>query len=91
MVQSKETPLHMAAMKGSSETVQLLLAAKGNADAEDNVSASPCANMMELVLSCVVDSCRTTPPHYTGLLRMETVRHYSCCSLQRAMSMLRTA
>ena len=41
LVQSKETPLHMAAAEyGHSESVQLLLAAKGNANAEDTVSDS---------------------------------------------------
>ena len=37
LVQSKYTPLHMAAY-GHSESVRLLLAAKGNANAEDTVS-----------------------------------------------------
>ena len=40
MVQNKWTPLHKAAWKGHSESVQLLLAAKGNANAENWVSYS---------------------------------------------------
>ena len=40
MVQYKSTPLHMAAMKGHSESVQLLLAAKSNVNAEERVNDS---------------------------------------------------
>ena len=40
MVQDKETPLHMAAGYGNSESVQLLLTAKSNIHAEDRVSDS---------------------------------------------------
>ena len=43
MVQYKENPLHKAAWKGDSESVQLLLTAKGNVNAEENsVSDSLC-------------------------------------------------
>ena len=38
LVQAKCTPLHLAAMNAHSEAVQLLLSAKGNANAEDVVS-----------------------------------------------------
>ena len=41
-MQGKETPLHEAAYNGHSESVQLLLAAKGNVNAEDSVSDSLC-------------------------------------------------
>ena len=40
LVQKKQNPLHMAAMNGDSESVQLLLTAKSNINAEDRVSAS---------------------------------------------------
>ena len=40
LVQLKFTPLHMAAMNGHSESVQLLLTAKSNINAEDRVSDS---------------------------------------------------
>ena len=42
------TPLHCAANKGHDESIRLLLAAKGNANAVDYVSTAPFANMMEL-------------------------------------------
>ena len=40
LVQDKETPLHYAAEYGNSESVQLLLTAKGNIHAENKVSDS---------------------------------------------------
>ena len=40
LMQDKSTPLHKAAAYGHSESVQLLLTAKGNIHAEDWVSAS---------------------------------------------------
>ena len=40
-VQFMETPLHYAAQNGHSESVQLLLTAKGNVNAEDEVCAVP--------------------------------------------------
>ena len=42
MVQDKETLLHKAAWHGDSESVRLLLAAKGNVNAEATVSDSLC-------------------------------------------------
>ena len=39
-MQDEETPLHYAAINGHSESVQLLLTAKGNINAEDTVSDS---------------------------------------------------
>ena len=38
LAQYKWNPLHMAAEHGHSESVQLLLAAQGNANAENSVS-----------------------------------------------------
>ena len=40
LVQRKDTPLHKAAEDGRRESVQLLLTAKGNANAEADVSDS---------------------------------------------------
>ena len=40
LVQGKYTPLHLAAELGHTESVQLLLTAKGNANAENRVSDS---------------------------------------------------
>ena len=40
LVQRKSTPLHHAAKHGHSESVRLLLAAKGNANAENTVNGS---------------------------------------------------
>ena len=40
LVQERYTPLHMAAMNGHSESVQLLLTAKGNINAETKVNDS---------------------------------------------------
>ena len=90
--QNKSTPLHNAAAMGQHEAVQLLLTAKADADAANNVSDSP-RSVMELrrVLSCAVDwGHRTSGPHYTVLLRMDTMRQCSYCSLRRPMLMLRT-
>ena len=39
--QSKYTPLHYAAQNGQHESVQLLLTAKANPNAEDSVSDLP--------------------------------------------------
>ena len=39
--QEKDTPLHKAVIYGKNESVQLLLTAKANPDAADNVSDSP--------------------------------------------------
>jgi hypothetical protein len=94
-VQSKSTPLHMAAWYGNSESGQLLLAAKSNIHAENKVSYSVLqihANMMELCGAelCGVDWCRTNGPRYTRLLGMDTVSQCSYYSLRRAMFMLRT-
>ena len=41
MVQDKSTPLHWAAYNGNSESVQLLLAADSDPNAETDVSAAP--------------------------------------------------
>ena len=40
LMQDKSTPLHKAAEYGRSESVQLLLTAKGNVNAENSVSDS---------------------------------------------------
>ena len=53
LVQDKETPLHMAARYGNSESVQLLLTAKSNIHAEDRVSDS----LLQIRWNCVVLSC----------------------------------
>ena len=53
LVQDKWTPLHMAAMYGDSESVQLLLTAKGNVHAENPVSDA----LLQIRWSCVVLSC----------------------------------
>ena len=42
LMQGKSTPLHYAAVNGHSESVRLLLTAKGNANAEKQVSDSLC-------------------------------------------------
>ena len=94
MVQSKSTPLHMAAWYGNSESGQLLLAAKSNIHAENKVSYSVLqihANMMELCGAelCGVDWCRTSTPRYTMLLQRETVSQCNYSSLRRAIFMLR--
>ena len=67
MVQDKYTPLHLAAMNGHSETVQLLLTAKGNVNAEDRVSASFLRIMMELCDAepYGLDWCSTSKPRYS--------------------------
>ena len=55
LVQNKWNPLHYAAWHGHSESVRLLLAAKGNANAETQVNESllqMCWN--RVVLSCVL-------------------------------------
>ena len=41
MPQNKTTPLHAAAKAGHTESVQLLLAANGNPNAENRVSSLP--------------------------------------------------
>ena len=91
MVQRKYTPLHWAAMNEHSESVQLLLAAKGNVNAEAIVSSPPCANIMELCSAELrgVDWCRTSPPRYTGLLIMVTVSQCSYSSLLTVIQMRR--
>ena len=91
LVQDKDTPLHYAAKYGVSESVQLLLTAKGNANAEAAVSDSLLQIMMELCGAepCGLDWCRTSTPRYTELLSMDTVSHCSYYSLRRAMLMLR--
>ena len=90
-MQGKYTPLHRAASYGHSESVQLLLAAKGNVNAENMVSELPPANMMELCGAelCGLDWCRRRKPHCTRLLQEETVSRCSYSSLRRAMLMLR--
>ena len=91
LVQRKSTPLHHAAKHGHSESVQLLLAAKGNVNAKGYVSASPFANMMELYgAELSVGSCRGREHRCTTLLSMVTVSQCSTCSLPRPISMLRT-
>ena len=56
LVQNKWTPLHKAAVYGHNESMQLLLTAKGNANAENNVSDSLPQIWWNfvVVLSCVV-------------------------------------
>ena len=64
-MQAKYTPLHYAAALGHSQSVQLLLAADGNPNAETDVSAALC-NVMEL---CGAELCgldwqdKSTPLH----------------------------
>ena len=63
-MQHKQTPLHMAAMMGDSESVQLLLAADSNPNVEDIVSILPSTNITKLCGAelCVVDLCSTSTP-----------------------------
>ena len=64
LVQYKYTPLHMAALKGDSESVQLLLAADSNPNVANSVSSPPSTNITKLCGAelCVVDLCRTRQP-----------------------------
>ena len=78
----EETALHWAAMMGSSEIVQLLLAAKGNVNAENMVSDSLLQICAEL---CGLDCCRPSKLRCTMLLQEEIVSQCSYYSLQRAM------
>ena len=48
MPQDKTTPLHTAAEADHTDSLQLLLAANGNPNAENSVSSSPIAIMIEL-------------------------------------------
>ena len=91
--QDKYTPLHEAAANGQNESVQLLLTAKANPNAaEDLVSDSPSAVMESCrLLSCVVDWGRSTrKPRYTVLLGMGTMSQCSDYSLRKPMLVLRT-
>ena len=52
LVQGKCIPLHYAAMKGDSESVQLLLAADSNPNVEDIVSSLPSTNIYNEIVWC---------------------------------------
>ena len=93
----KYTPLHKAA---DSESVQLLITAKSNPNAEDHVIGLITANVIDL---CGVELCglllqleatalhtAVMEPRCTRLLWMDTLRQCSYFLLQRAIRMLRT-
>ena len=84
------TPLHMAACLGHNESMELLLTAKANPDAEGKVSTLPTVLKLRNAELCVNDWCRTSVPRYTRLLRLDKVGQYSCYLLQRVIRMLRT-
>jgi ankyrin repeat protein len=52
LVQGKCIPLHYAAMKGDSESVQLLLAADSNPNVEDIVGSLPSTNIYNEIVWC---------------------------------------
>ena len=52
LLQSEETPLHFAAVKGQSEAVQLLLTADSDPNAQNEVSASPAAALCAGIVRC---------------------------------------
>ena len=54
VLQYKATPLHTAVTAGRTESVQLLLAANGNPNAENSVSSLAIAIMIEL---CGTELC----------------------------------